>query len=96
MGRRYLPELTPIYIGGLLDNSEAFEKAWEDSGKDRLWFVVDVASFNVFDANENVRSWIRHRGHLVQTLACLFTGERQDDSYLSVGIEHDPIACKIF
>ena len=68
MGRRYLPELTPIYIGGLLDNSEAFEKAWEDSGKDRLWFVVDVASFNVFDANENVRSWIRHRGHLVQTL----------------------------
>ncbi len=67
MGRSYLPELTPIYIGELLDNSEAFEKAWEDSGKDRLWFVVDVASFNVFDANENVRSWIRHRGHLVQT-----------------------------
>lgn len=68
MGRRYLPELTPIYIGGLLDNSEAFEKAWENSGKNRLWFVVDVASFNVFDANENVRSWIRQRGHLVKTL----------------------------
>ena len=67
MGRRYLPELTPIYIGGLLDNSEAFEKAWENSGKDRLWFVVDVASFNVFDANEKVRSWIRQRGHLVKT-----------------------------
>ena len=68
MGKYYLPELTPIYIGGLLDNPEAFEKAWEDSGRDRLWFVVDVASFNVFDANENVRSWIRQRGHLVQTL----------------------------
>ena len=67
MGRYYLSELTPIYIGGLLDDSEAFEKAWEDSGKERLWFVVDVASFNVFDANEKVRSWIRHRGHLVQT-----------------------------
>ena len=67
MGRYYLPELTPIYIGGLLDNPEAFEKAWETSGRDRLWFVVDVASFNVFDANENVRSWIRQRGHLVQT-----------------------------
>ena len=26
MGRYYLPELTPIYIGGLLNNSEAFEK----------------------------------------------------------------------
>ena len=68
MGRYYLPELTPVYIGELLDNREAFEKAWEDSGKDRLWFVVDVASFNVFDANENVRSWIRQRGHLVKTL----------------------------
>ena len=68
MGRYYLPELPPIYIGELLDNREAFEKAWEDSGRDRLWFVVDVASFNVFDANENVRSWIRQRGHLVKTL----------------------------
>jgi len=69
MGRRYLPELTPIYIGGLLDNPEAFEKAWENSGKNRLWFVVDVASFNVFDANENVRSWIRQRGHLIKTFS---------------------------
>ncbi len=68
MGRYYLPELTPVYIGGLLDNREAFETEWEDSGKNRLWFVVDVASFNVFDANEKVRSWIRQRGHLVQTL----------------------------
>ena len=68
MGRYYLPELVPVYIGGLLDNREAFETEWKDSGKDRLWFVVDVASFNVFDANENVRSWIRQRGHLVETL----------------------------
>ena len=67
MGRYYLPELTPIYIGELLDDSAAFEQQWQNSGRDRLWFVVDVASFNVFDANENVRSWIRQRGHLVQT-----------------------------
>ncbi|MCY3552197.1 MAG: glycosyltransferase family 39 protein [Candidatus Poribacteria bacterium] len=67
MGRYYLPELTPIYIGGLLDNSEAFEKEWETSGRKRLWFLVDVASFNVFDANENVRNWIRQRGHLIKT-----------------------------
>ncbi len=67
MGKYYLPELTSVYIGGLLDNPEAFEKAWEDSGRDRLWFVVDVASFNVFDANENVRSWIRQRGHIAKT-----------------------------
>ena len=67
MGRYYLPELTPIYIGGLLDNSEAFESEWETSGRERLWFLVDVASFNVFDANENVRNWIRQRGHLIKT-----------------------------
>ena len=68
IGKYYLPESTPIYIGELLDNPEAFEKEWENSGKDRLWFVVDVASFNVFDGNENVRSWIRQRGHLIKTL----------------------------
>ena len=67
MGKYYLPKSTPIYIGELLDNPEAFEKEWENSGKDRLWFVVDVASFNVFDGNENVRSWIRQRGHLIKT-----------------------------
>lgn len=67
MGKYYLPELGSVYIGGLLDNPEAFEKAWEDSGRDRLWFVVDVASFNVFDGNENVRRWIRQRGHIVKT-----------------------------
>ena len=68
MGRYYLPELTPIYIGGLLDDSEAFERAWETSGRERLWFLVDVASFNVFDANEDVRNWIRQRGRMVKTL----------------------------
>ena len=68
MGRYYLPELTSVYIGALLDDSEAFEIAWENSGRERLWFVVDVASFNVFDADENVRSWIRQRGHLTKTL----------------------------
>ena len=68
MGRYYLPELAPIYIGGLLEDSEAFEREWETSGRERLWFLVDVASFNVFDANENVRNWIRQRGHIVKTL----------------------------
>ena len=67
-GRYYLPELTSIYIGGLLEDSEAFEREWETSGRERLWFLVDVASFNVFDANENVRDWIRQRGHMVKTL----------------------------
>jgi len=67
MGEYYLPELSPIYIGELLDDKKGFEKQWEDSGGARLWCVVDVASFNVFDADENVRSWIRQRGHLVKT-----------------------------
>ncbi len=68
MGRYYLPELTAVYIGGLLDDAEKFEKQWETSGRDRLWFIVDVASFNVFDADVAARSWIRKRGHLVETL----------------------------
>ena len=68
MGRYYLPELTPIYIGGLLDDSEAFEREWETSGRERLWFLVDVASFNVFDANAKVRTWIRQRGRMIKTL----------------------------
>ena len=67
MGRYYLPELTPVYIGGLLDDKDGFEREWESSGRMRLWFVVDVASFNVFDGNLAVRSWIRERGHLVKT-----------------------------
>ena len=67
MGRYYLPELTPIYIGGLLADSAGFEREWETSGRERLWFLVDVASFNVFDANADVRNWIRQRGHLVET-----------------------------
>lgn len=67
MGRYYLPELSQIYIGELLEDKNGFEKAWENTGKDRLWFVVDVASFNVFDAKENVRNWIRQRGHLIKT-----------------------------
>lgn len=68
MGRYYLPELTPIYIGGLLEDAETFETEWETAGKERLWFLVDVASFNVFDADAKVRNWIRQRGHMVKTL----------------------------
>ncbi len=67
MGRYYLPELTSVYIGGLLEDQEEFEREWKSSGRRRLWFVVDVASFNVFDADVAVRDWIRERGHLVET-----------------------------
>ena len=68
MGRYYLPELPPIYIGGLLEDAETFEREWETSGRERLWFLVDVASFNVFDADAKVRNWIRQRGRMVKTL----------------------------
>lgn len=66
MGRYYLPELEAIHIGEMLDNAEAFEKRWLSS-EHRLWFVVDVGSFNVFDAKERVREWIRGRGRMVRT-----------------------------
>ena len=67
MGRYYLPELSQIYIGALLDDKEGFERRWKTSERGRLWFIVDVASFNVFDADMAVRSWIRQRGHIVKT-----------------------------
>lgn len=67
MGRYYLPELSQIYIGALLDDKEGFERRWKTSESARLWFIVDVASFNVFDADMAVRSWIRERGYIVKT-----------------------------
>lgn len=69
MGTYYLPELEVVAIDGLLRDAEAFEAQWETSDKERLWFLVDVANFNVFDANQNVRKWIRGRGHLLETLS---------------------------
>ena len=68
MGTYYLPELEVVDIDGLLRDAEKFEAQWEASDKGRLWFLVDVANFNVFDANQNVRKWIRERGHLLETL----------------------------
>ncbi len=67
MGTYYLPQLELIYIGGLLNDAVAFENQWI-SDAHRLWFLVDVANFNVFDANEKVRNWIRQRGRLVKTV----------------------------
>ena len=68
MGTYYLREVQHVYIGALLADSEAFESEWERLGRGRLWFLVDVASFNVFDADVRVRRWIRQRGRLVETL----------------------------
>lgn len=67
MGVFYLPEMEQVYIGELLDDQEDFEKRWESTKMERLWFVVDVASFNVFDGDKSVRNWIRQRGRLIET-----------------------------
>ena len=66
MGTYYLPELEAIHISEILEDVEAFEKRWVSS-EHRLWFVVDVGSFNVFDAKKNVREWIQQRGRIVHT-----------------------------
>ena len=68
MGRYYLPEMEAIDADRLLRDAEGFEKQWTPLDKKRLWFLVDVASFNVFDANQKVRNWIRQRGRMVKTL----------------------------
>ena len=68
MARYYMPASEAVDIDKLVKDKVAFEKEWKSSGGERLWFVVDVASFNVFDADMSVRNWIRERGHLVKTL----------------------------
>ena len=68
MGTYYLPELEAIHISEILEDAEAFEKQWVSS-EHRLWFVVDVGSFNVFDAKKKVREWIQQRGRIVHTFA---------------------------
>lgn len=67
MGVFYLPEMEQVYVGELLDDAEDFEKRWESTEMERLWFMVDVASFNVFDADKGVRNWIRQRGRLIES-----------------------------
>lgn len=67
MGSFYLPGMETVYVGELLDNPEEFERGVE-ANSDRIWFLVDVASFNVFDANQKVRNWIRRRARMVNTL----------------------------
>ena len=67
MGVFYLPEMEIVYVGELLDDQEDFEKRWESTEMERLWFLVDVASFNVFDADKAVRNWIRERGRMIET-----------------------------
>ncbi|RKU28822.1 hypothetical protein C6497_08670 [Candidatus Poribacteria bacterium] len=66
MGEFYLPDMEQVYIGELIDDSEDFEEKIA-SRTNRWWFVVDVASFNVFDADQKVRNWIRQRCRIVST-----------------------------
>ena len=67
MGGFYLPQLDQVYVGELLDNQTDFEERWESDEMERLWFIIDVASFNVFDADKEVRNWVRERGHMIET-----------------------------
>ena len=68
MARFYMPTITATDIDSLVKDLAGFEREWEDSGVDRLWCIVDVASFNVFDADKRVRNWIRQRGRMVASL----------------------------
>lgn len=67
MGSFYLPEMEQVYVGELLDDVMGFEDGWKSAEMERLWFMVDVASFNVFDADKTVRKWIRERGRMIET-----------------------------
>ena len=68
MARYYMQTSEAVDIDKLVKDKAGFEKEWKNAGWKRLWFIVDVASFNVFDADMTVRNWIRERGHMVKTL----------------------------
>ncbi len=68
MARFYMPTIRATDIDKLVKDRTGFEKEWESSSGKRLWFVVDVASFNVFDSDKRVRNWIRQRGQMVASL----------------------------
>ena len=68
MARYYMPESESVHVGELMKDKVAFEREWKSPDGRRLWFVVDVVSFNVFDADMAVRNWIRERGRMVETL----------------------------
>lgn len=68
IARYYLPEMDVIDIDVSVKDKEGFEKKWERSGRNRLWFLVDVANFNVFDRDQIVRNWIRQRGRMLKTI----------------------------
>lgn len=68
MARYYMPTSNAVDIDKLVKDKAGFEKEWKNVGWKRLWFIVDVASFNVFDADMTVRNWIRERGRMIETL----------------------------
>ena len=68
MARYYMPASESIDVDKLVKDKVSFEREWKNSDGKRLWFIVDVASFNVFDADMTVRSWIRKRGRMIETL----------------------------
>ena len=68
MARFYMPTSKSIDVDKLVKDKVSFEREWENSGSKRIWFIVDVASFNVFDADMTVRNWIRERGRMIETL----------------------------
>ncbi len=68
MARYYLPEMEVVDIDVLVKDATSFEREWISLGRNRLWFLVDVASFNVFDKDQIVRNWIRQRGRMLGTV----------------------------
>ncbi len=68
MARFYMPTIMATDIDKLVKDMAGFESEWENSSGNRLWCIVDVASFNVFDGDKRVRNWIRQRGRIVASL----------------------------
>jgi len=66
MSQYYLPELEPTAVKMVLENTTEFEKEWK-AERVRVWFVIDAASFNIFDSGREFRRWVRQRARLIRT-----------------------------
>ena len=65
VGEYYLPELETISVKAVMADPEGIEQRW-GSQKGRVWFVIDAGNWNVVDAGEQFRAWIRQKTRLIQ------------------------------
>ena len=66
MGEYYVPKAKSTYIKEMMNDLEGFEREIRLSGR-RIWFLVDVEDFNIFDSDQRLRHWIRKNATYIKS-----------------------------